>query len=243
MAARRPTRPALRAAVLAAVLTLTAPATAWAAEPRGGDSRPHGASSAGADAGAEAESRPASLTLRARLLDADQLPALVSGARWRELRTSPAEAERLAAACHRYPMVTVGADRVVRRDFGPHDDSTSRAGELVVRFADTTTAWRVHEVLRAWQQRCAQHLGDGARVGALHDVELDRGHGQWYVVRPHTATRDEGAEPSTAVREVTALVRVGARLSVLRLEIPAGDDRIRSGDVEATMRVVADRLA
>lgn len=114
------------------------------------------------------------------LLTAETLPE-VGDDPWTE-RSTGAEGSRLVGACHRATLVDIGSLHAVFRVFTGAEGSGLRARQAVARYADPKSAWRAHQVLRAWRADCEEHLPDPSEVGPMEKVTLDAGTGARYAV-------------------------------------------------------------
>ena len=125
---------------------------------------------------------PRPVGLRRLLLTADQVPGLEAGWQWRATRTDK-ESEQAFGACQRTPMTTIGAEAVLVRSYADAAGSSgSSAAQLVARFADPRSAWRAHEVVKAWRTRCTEWLRfPDEDVSALGTVKVASGVGQSYL--------------------------------------------------------------
>jgi hypothetical protein len=159
--------------------------------------------------------------LRARLLDAAELPALATTSAWVVAGTGPERPGTSFGTCQRFGISSIGAERVVVRRFAPqppvpptarHD----RAGELVATFPDALTARRAYAVLEAWQRTCAARLsGLGhthRHVGDLQDVPAGDRAG-WYLLT-YGPVR---GEPGARFLDAQGTVLRGSRLAMVSL--------------------------
>lgn len=168
-------------------------------------------------------------TLSARLLTAAELPGLAGDVGWVEGDTTRQEPGALAGTCHRFEMLSIGAMRVVHRDFTPADGSTGgRANQLVASFADAKTAWRAFEVLKSWQRDCDEALSkfDHHEVGAPQKVDVDAGEAHWYLLTYGPAEGESGSE----YLDAEGLALVGNRIAVLRIVVVGQDHEHPAGD-------------
>lgn len=183
-----------------------------------------------------APSRP---TLKERLLTAEQLPGFNDGFTWQATQTRGQEGKTPFGTCHKFAMTSIGAMRVVVRDFSPGDgpDSTT-AGELVAEFPDPRTAMRAFEVLKSWRSQCGEELSgyDRRSVGELQHVEVEGGRGGWYMLTYGPA---EGGSEDEGWFDSQGLTRVGRRIAVLRMRLVGQDFNYPAGQepmVEAVRR-------
>lgn len=148
------------------------------------------------------------------LLEAGALPR-IDGQEW-TVRTTEDEGSQPVGACQQTPLADIGALQAVRRSFSGPDRSGLAAHQVVGRFADPRSAWRAHEVLRAWRDDCAERLdGRAAAVGDMEEVALISGEGGHY-------RTTSGSRRHAAVAGI-GIVRVGRWLSVVELS-SAQDD-------------------
>jgi hypothetical protein len=126
--------------------------------------------------------------------------------------TRAADREDTAAvgACQKTGLDTIGAVSTVHRTItsGP---GGAVATQVVGEFADPKSAWRAHEVLRAWRADCEERL-DFARteVGPLRSVTVRAGSGEGY-----RAAYGPSAERGWATG--LGIVRRGSHLSVVEI--------------------------
>lgn len=152
-----------------------------------------------------------------RLLTAAQVPGFNEQFTWREAGTRKNEGANPFGTCHKYAMTSIGAMRVVVREFepeGPADGAT--AAHLVAEFADSRTARRALEVLKSWRGQCEEELSDYDRreVGALEPVYAPGADAGWYLLVYGPA---EGGKPDEGYFDAQGLTRVGKRISVLEM--------------------------
>lgn len=174
----------------------------------------HGAvppASAGTGA-VDAKARAGALT---HLLTADSLPGVGDDA-WVEHSTG-AEGSRPVGVCQQATLVDIGAlDVVVRAFRGPDgpDGSDLRVRQAIARYADAKSAWRAHEVLRAWRADCAHHLDHATgEVGPMVEVDLETGTGGRYLVT---------YGPENGAHSALGLVRHGRWLAVIEIRATGG---------------------
>jgi hypothetical protein len=79
--------------------------------------------------------RPA--TLKRRLLPASRLPGFNAQFTWKTTSTLAAEGTQLSGTCHKFAMTSIGASKVVRREYAPVTQSRSIAGALVAEFPES----------------------------------------------------------------------------------------------------------
>jgi hypothetical protein len=107
--------------------------------------------------------------------------------------------------CHLTSLVDIGALTAVRRTW-TSTSSTSRAVQIVARFADRRSAWRAHQVLGSWHEGCA---GDDLDVGAMRTISVPTGVGKAYRVGRGTRATDLG------------ILRKGSWISVVAVVAPS----------------------
>lgn len=159
------------------------------------------------------------LTLEDRLLTAEEMPGLNEEFAWKVADTRAEEGTEPFGTCHKFAMTSIGATRVVARDYvhagGASPDEVS-AGHLVAEFADSRTARRALEVLKAWRGQCEEELGeyDTRRVHDFEPVEVPGGDGGWYLL---IYGPPEGEMPDVGYFDAQGMVRVGKLVSVLAM--------------------------
>lgn len=178
------------------------------------------------------------------LLTADQVPGLRDGFTWAEGRTTKREPQALAGTCHRFSMLSIGAMRVVHRDYTAAGDTTgARANELVATFADTKTAWRAFQVLKSWRDSCGETLGKWEKhdVGALRKVDVGAAEAHTYLL-VYGPADDTG---NSSYFDAEGLTMVGNRIAVLRLAYVGQDYDYPSGKepITAAVRAAAEKLS
>lgn len=179
-------------------------------------------------------------SLTEALLTADELPGLNQEFRWVQGRTRSREPRRLAGTCHRFDLLSIGADQVAHRGFRAPRGANAVAGELVAEFADRKTAWRAYRTMLAWRDSCREKLRSYPRstVGRLQDVEVDRGRAGWYLLTYGPI----GDDPDVAAFDAQGLTRVGNRVAVTRMTVYGQDYNYERGSepmVEAVRRAAA----
>ncbi len=188
---------------------------------------------------------PARGSLRSRLLAADEVPGFNSTFRWAEGATRGREPADGFGTCQRFALTSIGAERVVVRDFAPADASATgdSAGELVASFPDTATARRAFEVLKSWRARCADRIADHdrSRVGRLQDVAVDGGTGGWYLLT-YGPTPDD---PDAGWFDAQGLAVVGTRVVLMEMVVVGQDYNYPRGrePMVAAVRRAAARLS
>lgn len=188
---------------------------------------------------AEPPSEPSGpLTLEDRLLTAEEMPGPNDEFSWKVAGTRTEEGTEPFGTCHKFAMTSIGATRVVARDYvhagGASPDEVD-AGHLVAEFADARTARRALEVLKAWRGQCEEELGeyDTRKVHDFEPVEVPGGDGGWYLL---IYGPPEGEMPDVGYFDAQGMVRVGKLISVLRMRgigqdynYPAGEEPLVFG--------------
>jgi len=139
----------------------------------------------------------------AHLLAAGNLPVVAGD--WASVDTDNRD---LAAVgpCYLTSLTDIGATAAARRTWSA-EDATVTGVQVVARFADNKSAWRAHEVLSAWHDKCAARVsGD---LGPLRKVAVPRGVGQGFRVTDDEVAVDIG------------ILRRGAYVSVVAISAPA----------------------
>lgn len=149
------------------------------------------------------------------LLTADRMPSPDGETVWRITDRAPGDAA--VGACQKTDLETIGAVSAVRRSFASGPDGPW-ATQVVAEFADAKSAWRAHEVLRAWQADCEERLGFArTEVGPLRTVDVRAGAGEGY--RTAYGPRSAGRGWATGL----GIVRRGSHLSVVEYRTAATD--------------------
>jgi len=190
-----------------------------------------------------AEAAAVNTTATDRLLTAAQVPGFNEQFTWKEGRTRKNEGANPFGTCHKYAMTSIGAMRVVVRQFepeGPADGAT--AAHLVAEFADSRTARRAMEVLKSWRGQCEEELSDYDRreVGALEPVAARGADAGWYLLIYGPA---EGGSPDEGYFDAQGITRVGKRISVLEMRLVGQDYNYPAGQepmVEAVRTASAE---
>ncbi len=154
-------------------------------------------------------------TSASHLLTAARMPSPDGETAWRIADRGPENA--VVGACQKTDLQTIGAISAVRRSFASGPDGP-RATQVVAVFADAKSAWRAHEVLRAWQADCEERLDfDRTEVGPLRAVDVRAGTGEGYrtAYGPRSATRGWATG--------LGIVRRGSHLSVVEYRTAATD--------------------
>lgn len=153
--------------------------------------------------------RPAPLA--SHLLSGPRMPTPDDETEWTQASGLVVDDDEVVGACHKTGLRSIGALSSVRRTYtsGP---GGAVATQVVAEFADPKSAWRAHEVLRAWQADCAERL-DFARkeVGPLRSVTVRAGTGENY----RSAYGPESAERGRTAG--LGIVRHGSHLSVVEI--------------------------
>lgn len=203
---------------------------------------PTASATASESASAATRGGHARATLAQRLLPASRLPGFNAEFTWRESGTRREEGEPFGT-CHRFPMTSIGAMRVVVREYAPGaGPDTDTASELVAQFPDGMTAKRALEVLKSWRGQCERELSgyDHRRVGDLQRVEVRGGDAGWYLLTygpPEGGSQDEGYFDSQG------LVRVGNLVAVVQMRLVGQDFNYPAGRepmVEAVRRAAVE---
>lgn len=158
-----------------------------------------------------------------RLLTAAELPGFNARYTWQTAATHRSEGADPFGTCHKFAMTSIGAMKVVRREFAPTaDEPSSEAGHLVAEFADRKTARRVFEVLKSWRAQCQEQLAgyENTRVGSLQPVPVPSGEAGWYLL---TYGPEQGADPDSAYFDAQGLALVGSRIAVLEMRLLGQD--------------------
>jgi len=161
-------------------------------------------------------------TLADRLLAAAEMPGLNEQHTWREVRTRKSEGRDPFGTCHKFAMTSIGAMRVVVRDYTPNGADEATASHLVAEFADQETARRAHEVLKSWRGRCEEELSEHDRrdVGGFRTVAVDGATAGWYLL---VYGPPAGGSTDVAYFDAQGVTRVGKRVSVLQMRAVAQD--------------------
>ncbi len=166
------------------------------------------------------------VTLRDRLLTADQVPTVSEDRSWSEGATRGKEGRKPFATCHKFAMTSIGASSVASRTFEPSDEG-STASTLVASFADEMTAKRAFEVLKSWRGQCEEELQryDQRDVGPLESVPGAQGTAGWYLLTYGPAA----GNPDESYYDAQGLVRVGSRIAVVQLRLIGQDYNFDAG--------------
>ncbi len=162
---------------------------------------------------------------REMLLRADEVPGLNDQHGWRANATDHSERRKPVWACQVTDFASIGATDVwVRRFVGdPGGGDSAKARSAVLTFVDETSAQRAYAVLRAWHDRCEEHMR-----GQYQDVSVDRaptavevedGEAEWRmaVYGPAEGEREAG------YFDATGYVREGSRISLVTM-VNVGQD-------------------
>ena len=172
---------------------------------------------------AMAQPRP---TLDNHLLSAARMPTPAEEVTWEVADSGPEDAAAVGA-CQKTALEPIGAVSAVRRAFASAEGGAV-ATPVVGRFADRKSAWRAHEVLRAWQADCEDRLDFArTRVGPLRAVTVGSGTGENYRAAYGPRSTDRGWSTGLGI------VRQGRYLSVVeiltkRAEYPSERDPARA---------------
>jgi len=165
---------------------------------------------------------PGGSTLRSRLLTAAELPGFNPDFRWTQGRTAPEDPSTSFGTCQRFAITSIGAEQVLVRRFRPADaGSADRAGELVATFPDAQTARRAFSVLESWRKQCADRLSKWRRsdVGALEDVAVTGGRGEWYLLTYGPVPGDRNSQ----FFDAQGMALVGSRIAMVSM-VAGGQD-------------------
>jgi hypothetical protein len=141
-------------------------------------------------------------------------------------------------------MTSVGAMRVVVREYAPADDDpTSSAGHLVAEFADRATARRAYEVAKSWRGACEEELREYDRVDVnpFEPVSLTGAEGGWYLLVYGPV---EGGSPDEGYFDAQGLVLSGKRVALLQMRLLGQDYNYPAGrePMVAAVRTAATKL-
>lgn len=154
-------------------------------------------------------------TPASHLLTAARMPSPDGATAWRI--ADPGREDAVVGACQKTDLQTIGAISAVRRSFAAGPDGPW-ATQVVAEFVDAKSAWRAHEVLRAWQADCEERLDfDRTDVGPLRAVDVRAGTGEGY----RTAYGPRSAARGWATG--LGIVRRGSHLSVVEYRTAATD--------------------
>lgn len=168
-------------------------------------------------------------TLADRLVPAEDLPGVNEHTVWTAGRTTP-EGGVPHGSCQRTSLVDIGALDSVVRTYAGGEGVTGV--QVVAEFADAKSAWRTHQVLKTWTTECAEQLdAEVEKVGPLTPATVAGGGGHSGLVQ----YGDEGAELHTFAG--IAIVRVGAYLSVVELDVLSQDYNYEPGREPAALAV------
>ena len=185
---------------------------------------------------------PPRLTLADRLLPAAELPGFNDGFTWSAGATRHDEPE-LFGTCQRFAITSIGAMRVAVRDYASANGGEDTVGgELVADFADEKTGAGAMDVLRAWRSKCAEKLRGHVdpRVGELEPVGIEDADAGWYLLGYGTPD----GSPDERWFDAQGLVRVGARIALVRLSVLGQDYNYEPGQepMVAALRQAAAKL-
>jgi hypothetical protein len=170
--------------------------------------------------------------LLAHLLAEDVLPTLAHGDAWVVQDQGP-EGDQVVGACQKTPLVSIGATYATSRMYAV-DGGAARATQVVARFADSKSAWRAHEVLRAWREDCEKRLPFPRKdVGPMQDVPVDTGIGASYAA---------AYGPKPEAKRLSAgfgIVRKGSYLSIVEISAPVAEWPAERDPARAAVRRIA----
>lgn len=198
--------------------------------PTGSASSPAELPTTSAEATATATTSPSNVpvvagnkTLADRLLTAAEMPGVNEGLTWREVRTREHEGNQPFGTCHKFAMTSIGAVRVVVREYAPNGAGEETASHLVAEFADQETARRAFEVLKSWRGQCEDELSDHDRrdVGGFRTVNADGADAGWYLL---VYGPPDGGSNDQAYFDAQGVTLVGKRVSALQMRTVAQDD-------------------
>lgn len=181
--------------------------------------------------------------LASLLLPASDLPGFNDAFAWQIGSEPEAEPEPLAA-CHRFPLLTLGAEQVRVRTYEPGQqvppgETPASAVHVVAEFPDAATARRAGSVLDSWRQTCEQRLqARGVRVADPEQVAGTGAAAQWYLTTIPTA------DPDLATFEGVGTIRDGNRLGVVVMRNDGMDYNYETGQepVAQALRAAAGLL-
>lgn len=187
---------------------------------------------------------PRPVGLRGRLLTAAEVPGFNEEYTWRTVATRDDEGKRPFGTCQKFPMTSIGATRVVAREYaGVGDDPTSSAGHLVAEFADRATARRAYEVARSWRDSCEEELREYDRVDVnpFEPVSTTDAEGGWYLLVYGPV---EGGSPDEGYFDAQGLALSGKRVALLQMRMLGQDYNYPAGrePMVAAVRTAAARL-
>lgn len=174
-------------------------------------------------------------TPASHLLTAARMPSPDGETAWRIADRGREDA--VVGACQKTDLQTIGAISVVRRSFAAGPDGPWGT-QVVAEFADAKSAWRAHQVLRAWQADCEDRLDfDRTDVGPLRAVHVRAGTGEGY----RTAYGPRSAARGWATG--LGIVRRGSHLSVVEYRTEASDYPTDRDPVRMAVRRIARTFA
>jgi hypothetical protein len=141
---------------------------------------------------------------RSPLLTVEQLPDLDAATSWTLRSTTNGEGKDTPSECQQAPWLSIGATKVVRRDFAAPAGS---AADVVAQFADAQSAGRAQSVWMAWNSGCAAYATahgdtDVRAPGTRHPVDTAAGQAGWWTVayRPAGSGQPLHSETNGLVR-------------------------------------------
>ena len=170
-----------------------------------------------------ATSEPAPAGLEARLLGAHELPGVNDATVWTVASTAPEDGQPFGT-CQRFDLTSLGAGDAVVRTFSSNQDSVE-GGQVVAEFSDPKSAWRAHQVLKTWRQKCKEQIeADEVVVGPLQSVAKGA---DAYVVRYGDAGADEQQWDGVGIS------RRGPLVSVVQIGLVGQDYNYPAGEEPA----------
>jgi len=136
---------------------------------------------------------------RSPLLTVEQLPDLDAATSWTLRSTTNGEGKDTPSECQQAPWLSIGATKVVRRDFAAPAGS---AADVVAQFADAQSAGRAQSVWMAWNSGCAAYATahgdtDVRAPGTRHKVDTAAGQAGWWTVAYRPAGSGQPAHVET----------------------------------------------
>lgn len=170
-----------------------------------------------------------------KLLTAAEMPGLNDQTSWTVEETGPEDDDGFGD-CQRFPLADLGAQEVLVREFS---DGDLEAEQLLARFVDAKSAWRVHQVLKTWRTKCAAHLDeDVEKIGPLRKVDVPSGVAEHYLVQYGDSDDEEHNFNGVALN------RKGKLLSIVHIDVEGQDYNYPTGEEPAAKaaRAVAGKI-